>query len=142
MNIFRILADVSHTLSIATLIYVIHNNKSSEGISLLTQLLYAVVFGTRYLDLFWTSPGHGRDLWNFVLKIVFLTTSAYIIFIMMRVFARTREKEYGWKLAIWSLVGSILGAPVVCLLFEGWKDTTFSEVRWPPNGQRRHESYG
>lgn len=114
-------------LSLQILIWAIHSNRSAEGVSLLTQLLYILVFVSRYLDLFWVSPGH--NLWNFVLKICYISSSAYIVFIMMRVFARTREKEYGWKLAIWSLVGSTLGAPIVCLVFEGWSRCRFSEVR-------------
>ena len=63
-----------------------------------------------------------------MLKLFYMASSAYIVFIMMRVFARTREKEYGWKLAIWSLAGSVCAAPLVCLLFEGWKRSTLSEV--------------
>jgi hypothetical protein len=126
MNIFRILGDVSHTASKCILIWAIHTNRSAEGVSLLTQLLYILVFGTRYLDLFWVPPWF--SWWNFVLKLFYLASSAYIVFLMMRVFARTREKEYGWKLAIWSLGGSLAAAPVVNLLFEGWQKTTFSEV--------------
>lgn len=126
MNIFRILGDVSHTVSKLILIWAIHSNKSAEGVSLLTQLLYILVFGSRYLDLFWVAPGY--NLWNFVLKIFYIASSVYIVFIMMRMFARTREKEYGWKLAIWSLVGSTLGAPVVCIVFESWKSCGLSEV--------------
>ncbi|EMF14570.1 ER_lumen_recept-domain-containing protein [Sphaerulina musiva SO2202] len=128
MNVFRILGDVSHTASKCILIWAIHSNKSAEGVSLLTQLLYCLVFTTRYLDLFWVPPWF--SWWNFVLKLFYLATSAYIVFIMMRVFARTREKEYGWKLAIWSLAGSTVSAPLVCLLFEGWKRSTLSELLW------------
>ncbi|GIZ42027.1 hypothetical protein CKM354_000530700 [Cercospora kikuchii] len=128
MNIFRILGDVSHTASKCILIWAIHSNKSAEGVSLLTQLLYCLVFTTRYLDLFWVPPWF--SWWNFVLKLFYIASSAYIVFVMMRVFARTREKEYGWKLAIWSLAGSTVGAPIVCLLFEGWKRSTLSEVIW------------
>ena len=47
----------------------------------------------------------------------------------MRRYARTREKEYGWKLATWSLGGSLVCAPLVSLLFEGWRGLRFSEVR-------------
>ncbi|CAK4033685.1 ER lumen -retaining receptor [Lecanosticta acicola] len=126
MNVFRILGDVSHTASKCILIWAIHNNKSAEGVSLLTQLLYILVFGTRYLDLFWVPPWF--SWWNFVLKIFYIASSAYIVFLMMRMFARTREKEYAWKLATWCLGGSVLAAPLVCLLFEGWKRSTFVEV--------------
>jgi len=62
MNIFRILGDVSHTASKCILIYQIHHNKSAEGVSLLTQLLYILVFGTRYLDLFWVRRALGYIL--------------------------------------------------------------------------------
>jgi hypothetical protein len=50
MNIFRILADFSHAASKITLMVAIHRNSSAEGVSLLTQLLYALVFCARYLD--------------------------------------------------------------------------------------------
>jgi ER lumen protein retaining receptor len=66
--------------------------------------------------------------WNFVLKIFYMASSAYIVFLMMRVYARTREKEYGWKLASWSLLGCLASAPIVDLIFRGWTGTTFSEV--------------
>lgn len=126
MNIFRILGDLSHTASKCILIWAIHSNRSAEGVSLLTQLLYILVFLTRYLDLFWVAPWF--SWWNFVLKIFYVTSSAYIVFLMMRVFARTREKEYGWKLAIWCLAGSTVAAVPVCLLFEGWRKTSIMEV--------------
>ncbi|KAI7212797.1 dihydroxy-acid and 6-phosphogluconate dehydratase [Hortaea werneckii] len=128
MNVFRILADVSHTASKCILIYQIHHNKSAEGVSLLTQLLYILVFGTRYLDLFWVPPP--MSWWNFVLKIFYITSSAYIVYLMMRRYARTREKEYGWKLATWTLGGSLVSAPFVTLLFEGWAGMRFSEILW------------
>lgn len=41
----------------------------------------------------------------------------YIVFIMMRVFARTREREKGWRLGTYSLLGSAIGAPFVYLIF-------------------------
>ncbi|KAF2862597.1 hypothetical protein K470DRAFT_212686 [Piedraia hortae CBS 480.64] len=128
MNIFRILGDVSHTASKCILIWAIHNNRSAEGVSLLTQLLYMLVFVTRYLDLFWVPPWW--SWWNFVLKLFYIASSGYIVFLMMRVYTRTREREYGWKLAAWSLAGSLATAPVVDLLIRGWTRTTFSEVLW------------
>jgi hypothetical protein len=126
MNVFRILGDVSHTASKCILIWSIHSNKSAEGVSLLTQLLYMLVFCSRYMDLFWVPPAF--SIWNFVLKILYIASSIYIVFLMMRVHARTREKEYGWKLAIWSLLGSVVSAPVICVLFNKWVDVSLWEV--------------
>lgn len=126
MNVFRIVADVSHAASKCILIWAIHNNKSAEGVSLLTQWLYTLVFCSRYLDLFWVPPQW--NWWNTLFKLFYIGTSFYIVWIMMRVYARTREKEYAWKLATWSLGGSLLSAPLVCLTFKGVSGISFFEV--------------
>lgn len=126
MNIFRLVGDLSHTASKVILIWAIHRNKSAEGVSLLTQLLYILVFGTRYLDLFWVPPWW--SWWNTILKIFYISSSAYIVWLMMRVYARTREKEYAWKLATWSLAASFVAATPVCWLFRPWAQFTFTEV--------------
>lgn len=38
---------------------------------------------------------------------------------MLKVFARTREREQAWRLGAYSLGGSLLGAPIVVAIFEG-----------------------
>jgi ER lumen protein retaining receptor len=49
MNVFRVLGDLSHVLTIFGLIYTIHKRKSSSSeISLKTQCLLALVFLVRY----------------------------------------------------------------------------------------------
>ncbi|KAI9880828.1 MAG: hypothetical protein M1830_000264 [Pleopsidium flavum] len=128
MNIFRILGDVSHTASKCILIWAIHTNKSAEGVSLITQTLYAAVFITRYLDLFWVPPGYA--LWNFVLKNFYILSSIYIVLLMMRVYARTREREKAWRLGAFCLGGSLIGAPLLTLIFRGWKGLHVMEILW------------
>ncbi|OAL30854.1 hypothetical protein AYO20_08547 [Fonsecaea nubica] len=128
MNIFRILGDVSHTASKFILIWAIHSNKSAEGVSLLTQILYIAVFVTRYLDLFWVPPS--ASWWNFILKNFYIWSSIYIIILMTRVFARTREREKAWKWGAYATAASMLAAPLVCLTFNGPRRTTFTEVLW------------
>ncbi|KAK6410467.1 hypothetical protein LTR95_018199 [Oleoguttula sp. CCFEE 5521] len=118
MNVFRIFGDLSHMASKIILITAIHRNSSAEGVSLLTQLLYGLVFVTRYVDLLWTVPW--RAAWNFVFKITYLSTSAYVVYIMMRVFPRTREKEGAWKLATWCLGACLIATPIAAPLLEGW----------------------
>lgn len=73
-----ILGDLSHLASILILIHTIKTANSVDGISLKTQILYALVFVTRYLNLFikWTS------LYNFLMKIVFISSSIYVIVLM------------------------------------------------------------
>ncbi|KAJ5487461.1 hypothetical protein N7530_001761 [Penicillium desertorum] len=120
-NVFRIIGDLSHAGSICVLLWAIHKNKSAEGISLLTQILYGVVFVFRYLDLFdsrtYTS-GTWHSIWNVSFKLFYLISSSYLVFLMMKVFPRTRERERAWKLGLWSVAGSLVLAPISIWLLE------------------------
>lgn len=87
---------------------------------MITQILYILVFVSRYLDLLWSYPFHSFEtFWNFSLKLFYMSSSAYIVFLMLKVFARTREREQAWRLGAYSLGGSILAAPLAVALFEG-----------------------
>ena len=100
------------------------------GVSLITQMLYALVFVTRYLNIFWVSPiGSTLNVWNFVLKNFYIISSFYIIFLMMRIYARTREREKAWRLGAYCLGGSVILAPVVTAIADG-KKTGFVEILW------------
>ncbi|KAJ5551517.1 Protein-ER retention receptor [Penicillium sp. DV-2018c] len=123
-NPFRIIGDLSHLGSVCVLIWAIHKNKSAEGISLLTQLLYGVVFVFRYLDLllpstYWMNGGSWHTIWNVSFKLFYLLSSAYLIFLIMKVYPRTRERERAWKLGLWSVAGSFILAPLSIWLLEG-----------------------
>lgn len=112
-NIFRILADLSHLAAKCILIFSIHRNRSAEGVSLITQILYAAVFCTRYLDLF-----HETIPWNYFFKVFYILSSFYTIFIMRWAYPRTREREIAWKLGAAVVAGSLLISPFVMLIFE------------------------
>ncbi|KAF1940142.1 ER lumen protein retaining receptor [Clathrospora elynae] len=117
-NLFHILGDVSHTSSKLILIWAIHRNSSAEGVSLITQVLYALVFCTRYLDIFTSSAKKDVwHMWNFSLKIFYTLSSLYIIFLMTSVYARTREREKAWKFGLYCLLGSVVIAPFWYLIF-------------------------
>ncbi|RAL07508.1 ER lumen protein-retaining receptor [Aspergillus homomorphus CBS 101889] len=129
MNVFRLLGDFSHISSKCVLIWAIHRNQSAEGVSLLTQMLYALVFVTRYLDLF------RKDGWHYFylvfFKLFYILSSFYVIYIMMKVFPRTREKERAWKLAIISVGLSLVLAPVsIAIFYRGYPPRWFSETSW------------
>ena len=49
---------------------------------------------------------------------------------MLRIFARTREREKAWKLGAYALVGSMVAAPLIGLIFEGNAIFHFTEVLW------------
>ena len=71
MNLFRFLGDMSHILSFMILLHKIVKGKSAAGISLRTQELYAIVFCSRYIDLFWNFS----SMYNWLLKVCSLLTS-------------------------------------------------------------------
>ena len=81
---------------------------------MITQMLYAVVFCTRYLDLF----GEEQYLWNLFFKIFYIASSIYIVAVMKWVYPRTREKEISWKIGAVALAGSALATPFAYWLLE------------------------
>jgi len=92
MNIFRLAADMTHLMSIVVLLLKIHTIKSCAGISLKTQELYALVFATRYLDLFTVF----LSLYNTVMKLIFLSSSFSIVWYMRnhKVVRQTYDKDH------------------------------------------------
>lgn len=93
-----LLADLSHLASICILIHKIVTSRSCRGmhfivytlyvcflslvpigISFKTQVLYVVVFVTRYLDLF---LGERVSLYNTAMKLFFIGSSGYILYLM------------------------------------------------------------
>ncbi|KAI9568790.1 ER lumen protein retaining receptor-domain-containing protein [Boletus coccyginus] len=87
MNIFRLLGDLSHLASIFILVHKIQTTRSCRGISFKTQALYVLVFLMRYIDLFfrWIS------LYNFVMKVFFIASSCYILYLMKFRFRPTHD---------------------------------------------------
>ena len=69
---------------------------------------------TRYLDLFTRSPSL---LYNTLFKITYLASSLYILFLMVRVFPRSRESEAQWRLSGYILLFSAAFAPVFHAVF-------------------------
>lgn len=58
------------------------------------------------------------------------------MFLMMRVYARTREREKAWKIGGWSLGGSLVTAPFIMMIFRKKSIWTFPEVScffYPPS---------
>jgi len=90
-------------------------------------MFYALVFCTRYTDLFITTSA-----WNYFFKIFYLISSFYTIVIMRWIYPRTREREIAWKLGAVVLGASVVVAPIMMLIFEKyWGIGTVS----PPPGE-------
>lgn len=89
MNIFRFLGDLSHLASILLLIYQMRQSRSCAGISFKSQLLYAIVYCTRYLDLFFSFV----SLYNTAMKIIFIGAQLYILYLMRVQFRPTNDMQ-------------------------------------------------
>lgn len=90
MNIFRLLGDLSHLVAIILLLLKIWKSRSCAGISGKSQFLFALVFTTRYLDLFTNFV----SLYNSVMKLVFLGTSYGTLYLMYMKFRATYDSNH------------------------------------------------
>lgn len=90
MNIFRLLGDVSHLVAIIILLLKIWKSRSCAGISLKSQLFFALVFTARYLDLF----TNFISVYNTCMKIVFLVASYGTIYLMFFKFRATYDSSH------------------------------------------------
>jgi len=74
-NLFRYVGDYLHLFGILVLLGTIAKNKSVAGISRSTQVLYFLVFVTRYLDLF----DHSQTMYLVVFKTTYILTACSIL---------------------------------------------------------------
>lgn len=90
MNIFRLIGDLSHLLAILILLAKIWKTRSCSGISGRSQILFALVFVTRYLDLF----THFISLYNTLMKIFYIASSFGTIYLMYVKFKATYDRNH------------------------------------------------
>lgn len=89
----RFLADGCHLASTFILINKIYNTRSCSGLSLKTQYIYLIVFLTRYTDLFFTTLNTSLRVYNFFMKILFISSQCLIIFMIRAKYYYTYDKR-------------------------------------------------
>ncbi|VDO07406.1 unnamed protein product [Brugia timori] len=89
MNIFRFAGDSSHLIAILIMIVKIWKTRSCAGLSGKSQLLFAFVFTSRYLDLF-----HFISSYNTIMKIFFLVSSYGTVYLMFFKFRATYDRSH------------------------------------------------
>lgn len=90
MNIFAIVGDLLHLASIFILFVKIFATRSVRGISYKTQLLYAIIFITRYVDLlhffhdllFMQEMPSLTQWYLSFMKILYISLSVFLVYIM------------------------------------------------------------
>merc|ERR1711971_846361 len=90
MNFFRLLGDVSHLLAILILLLKIWKTRSCAGISGKSQILFLVVFVTRYLDL----VTNFVSLYNTGMKVFFIVSAAATVYLMYVKFRATYDGNH------------------------------------------------
>ncbi|WFD21051.1 endoplasmic reticulum retention protein [Malassezia caprae] len=119
MNIFRLLGDLSHLSSILILLHKILTSRSCRGISFKTQMLYFIVFVTRYINLF-----HPLSAYLILMKIFFIGSTGYILY-LIKVQYKTRHEADIDSIRLEWLLG---GPAILALLFH--YDFSFKEILW------------
>ena len=100
----------------------IQATKSCAGVSMRTQELYAIVFVSRYLDLFFSFI----SLYNTVMKMIFISSSCCVLWYMRvhRVVSQTYDREQDTFRIVFLLLPSFMMALVINHEF------SFVEVLW------------
>jgi len=107
MNIFRLLADLAHLISVFILLQKMKSSGSCSGISFKSQALYFIVYVTRYLDLFWTFTAHP---YNTIFKIIFIASSAYTLYLMLNDYRPTADPALDtFRVSYLVIFSSVLG---------------------------------
>ncbi|CAG5059667.1 unnamed protein product [Parnassius apollo] len=120
MNIFRLLADLSHLLAIIILLIKIWKTRSCAGISGKSQILFAIVYTTRYLDLLTTYV----SAYNTVMKIFFIVASYATVYLMYVKFKATYDHNHDTFRIEFLLIPSA----ILALLIN--REFTVLEVLW------------
>ncbi|KAK5574917.1 hypothetical protein RB653_010171 [Dictyostelium firmibasis] len=90
MNLFSFLGDMLHLGSMLILLFKIKNDKSCAGVSLKSQILFTIVFTTRYLDLF----TNYISLYITFMKMTYIAVSYYTLHLIGRKYKFTYDKDH------------------------------------------------
>jgi len=90
MNIFRLLGDLSHLTAIIILLLKIWKTRSCSGISGRSQILFALTYTTRYLDLLTNFV----SVYNTFMKVVFLGASYATLWLIYMKFRATYDQNH------------------------------------------------
>lgn len=120
MNIFRLAGDLSHLLAIIVLLLKIWKTRSCAGISGKTQILFTIVYLTRYLDLVTTYI----SMYNSFMKLVFLAASGATVYMMYVKFKATYDHNHD------SFRIEFLLAPAAILALLINHEFTVMEILW------------
>jgi len=90
-NIFRVAGDFTHAAALLLAFYKVAGLRSAKELSLKTQVLYLLVFLSRYLDIFWNTA----YTYNTMFKVFFLLITPSLCILLY--LARPANGGRGWR---------------------------------------------
>merc|ERR1719410_378538 len=118
-NVFRYVGDYLHLAGIAALLGTIAKNQSVAGISRSTQILYFMVFITRYLDLF----DHSQTSYLVFFKLTYIGTSTIVLILFWHL-----DKTYERKFDTCNLAVIIVPCAILSLILTN--EYSALEILW------------
>jgi|Transcript_67459 ER lumen protein retaining receptor len=125
-NVFRYLGDYLHLFGIAVLLGLLLKNRSCQGISRSTQILYFCVFITRYLDLI----DHSQTAYLVFFKLTYIITSIIVLVVFWKFDSTYERQKDTCSLAVLfvpCITASILLANEISVLEMLWTFSQFME---------------
>jgi ER lumen protein retaining receptor len=95
-NIFRYIGDYLHLFGIVVLLVTIGSRKSVAGISRSTQVLYCLIFCTRYLDLF----DHSQTAYLVIFKLTYIVTSLIVLGLFFQLDSTYERRHDTFNIAV------------------------------------------
>lgn len=120
MNIFRLTGDLSHLAAIIILLLKIWKTRSCAGISGKSQILFALVFTTRYLDLLTSFI----SLYNTTMKVIYIACAYATVYLIYVKFKATYDGNHD------TFRAEFLVVPVGGLAFLVNHDFSPLEIMW------------
>jgi len=120
MNIFRLVGDLAHLGAIIILLIKIWKTRSCAGISGKSQLLFALTYTARYLDLVTSYI----SLYNTVMKVTFIASSLLTLYFIYFKFKATYDSNHD------TLRIEFLLVPVTILALILNHEFTVLEILW------------
>ena len=119
INGFRLVGDLTHVMAVLVLMWKIWETQSCVGISGRTQVLYAIVFISRYLDLF----SNFVSVYNTCLKVFYILATLGTIGLMYKTRATYDKKNDRFRAEI-LIVSALLLSLAINHVYE------FLEIMW------------
>ncbi|OAF71735.1 ER lumen protein-retaining receptor [Intoshia linei] len=89
MDIFRFIGDLSHLIAIKLLLYKIIKSRSISGLSAKSQVLFFLVFISRYVDLFL----HFVSAYNTIMKVIYILSMLLTVYLILVKYRHTYNSE-------------------------------------------------